>query len=115
MEFELLSKWGGLLGLIISVITGVWTLISKSTKPFDDRLDAQDTKLDKIEEAAAAHDRRIQSTEERLTHLPNKDEFHKMQLGMVEMQGGMKLLTKSGEATERTVRRIDEYLRENGK
>ena len=115
MEFELLSKWGGLLGLIISVITGVWTLISKSTKPFDDRLDAQDIKIEKHNDDLKLHDRRIQKTEDELRHLPNKNEVHEIKLAITRLEGVVDKLETSASATQRTVQRIDDYLREEPK
>jgi Protein of unknown function (DUF2730) len=108
MDFEALSRWFGLISLVLSVVTAFWTLVTKSTKPFDDKLSEHGEDL-------KSHDRRIQSVEERMQYLPSKDEVHQMQLAMTEMKGSLSGVSKSLEVTERTVRRIDEYLREAGK
>ncbi len=108
MDFETLSRWVAFVSIVLSVVTAFWTLVTKSTKPFDDKLADHNKDLKN-------HDRRIQSVEERMQYLPSKDEVHKMQLAMTEMKGSLSGVSKSLEVTERTVRRIDEYLREAGK
>lgn len=115
MEFELLSKWGGLLGVLLGIMNGVWLFISRSAKPFNDKFEKVDKAIGVLDECQNSHDRRIQTVEDKMAFLPSKDEVHKMQLAMAEMKGSLGIQTKSLEATERTVRRIDEYLRETGK
>lgn len=108
MEFDVISKWLGLVSLIVSVVTAVWTLISKSTKPFDDKLSGHDEDLKN-------HDRRIQKVEDELAHLPSKTEVHDIKLAIARLEGHFGKLEASAAATERTVRRIDDYLREETK
>jgi peptidoglycan hydrolase CwlO-like protein len=108
MEFDLISKWGGLLALIISIITGIWTLISKSTKPFDDRLDAQDTSI-------KDHDRRIQAVESEIKHLPSSKDVSELTVLVTKLQGDLGVLDNSIKSLTRTVDRMDRALRENGK
>ena len=115
MEFELLSKWFGLIALIVSVVTGIWTLISKSTKPFDDKFATQAKDIDKNCEDLKLHDRRIQKVEDILPHLPSKDEVHQIRLLMSDMNGNMGKMESTMTATQRAVQRIDDYLRETGK
>lgn len=115
MEFDLLSKWGALLGVLLGVMNGIWLFISRSAKPFNDKFEKIDAVIGKLDECDDGHDRRIQTIEDKLAFLPSKDEVHKMQIAMAEMKGSLGIVAKSQEATERTVRRIDEYLRENGK
>lgn len=115
MEFELLSKWSGLFALIVGIANGAWLFISRSAKPFNDKFVKTDASISRLDECQDIHERRIQSVEEKMSFLPSKDEVHKMQLAMSEMKGSLGLVGKSLEATERTVRRIDDYLRENGK
>jgi ABC-type nickel/cobalt efflux system permease component RcnA len=103
MDFDAVSKWLGFASLVISVITAIWTLVNKSTKPYDDKLHA-------LEVSKAQHDRRIQSLEEELKHLPNKEMVHQIQLAIARMEGHLGKVEASGAATERTVRRIDDYL-----
>jgi phage shock protein A len=56
------------------------------------------------------HDRRIQTIEGEMKHLPNKDTVNKLQVDMTELKGDIALIAKSSEATERATRRVEEFL-----
>jgi len=100
MEFDLLSKWMGFIALVVSVITGIWTLISKSTKPFDDKFQEHDSEL-------TDHDRRIQKVEDELAHLPSRTEVHDIKLLMAKLEGHVGKIEVTLTAAERKLDRIE--------
>jgi len=62
------------------------------------------------EKKLTEHDRRIQSVEGELKHLPDKDTVHRLQVDMTEMKVQMVTIVKASEATERATRRVEEFL-----
>lgn len=58
-----------------------------------------------------AHDRRIQAVESELKHLPDKDSVTELKLAMSKLEGTVGLLGESLGSVQRTVLRIDDWLR----
>ena len=110
MEFDLLSKWMGLIALIVSVITGVWTLISKSTKPFDDRFDKLDKDITRLDDTQDSHGVRIQKVEDEMAHLPSKNEVHDIKLLMAQLEGHVGKIEVTLQAAERKLDRIERSI-----
>lgn len=110
MEFDLLSKWMALIALIVSVITGVWTLINKSTKPFDDRFTKQGEAITKVEDTQKEHERRIQKVEDEITHMPSKNEVHEIKILMTKLEGHIGKMEVTLQASERKLDRIERSI-----
>jgi hypothetical protein len=60
-------------------------------------------------------ERRVQKMEDMMPHLPDRKDFHEMQLTMTRMEGRLNALTDNLAVNSKVVTKIDEYLRENGK
>lgn len=103
MDFDTASKWIGFVSLVISVITAIWTLVSKSTKPYEDKLQA-------LEVSKVDHDGRIQSIEDELKHLPDKQMVHEIQLALVKLEGHFSRLEATLNASERKLDRIERSI-----
>lgn len=56
------------------------------------------------------HEHRLSKVENDLSHMPNTETVHQLQLAITEMKGNMGIMAKSSEATERTTRRVEEFL-----
>ena len=93
---------------IIALGTQVKTILGAGEKKLDERLTKAETKL-------IDHDRRIQSVEDELKHLPDKDTVTDIRLAMAELKGTVATLGESVGSISRTVHRIDDYLRNEGK
>lgn len=61
------------------------------------------------------HDRRIQSVESELKHLPDKDTVTELKLAIAELKGTVGRLDEQLGSVGRTVHRIDDYLRKDDK
>lgn len=72
-------------------------------------------RLAKAEKTLVDHDRRVQRIEDALQHLPSKDSVHELKLAIVEMAGKMSTQGETLGSVSRTVHRIDDYLRQEGK
>lgn len=63
----------------------------------------------------ADHEQRISKVENDLAHLPNAETVHQLQLTIMEIKGQMGVMAKSAEATERTTRRVEDFLMQKGR
>lgn len=103
MDIQPLMPWLSFVAILISVGSSVTMFLTSGARKNGEKIDAQDKKL--IE-----HDRRIQTVENEMRHLPNKDTVNKLQVDMTDLKGQISLIAKSSEATERATRRVEEFL-----
>ncbi|MGB3834466.1 MAG: DUF2730 family protein [Mesorhizobium sp.] len=71
--------------------------------------------MNAIDGAIALHDRRIQSLETEFQHLPNKDSLVELKLALSDLKGTVGRLDESLGSVQRTVLRIDDWLRADRK
>lgn len=102
-SFENLQGWLTLLALIIGLANTAWQFLTKDVR-------ASAAKIKEHGKDLAEHDRRIQTIESELKHLPSKDEVAKLNIAIAEMRGDIKELDGHMESVTHTVRRIEDYL-----
>jgi peptidoglycan hydrolase CwlO-like protein len=98
-----LKDWLGVVALAISLLTSVYAWITSKAKANAEHLKAVDAKLVDL-------DRRVQSIESELKHLPNKDDVNELKLGMAQLDGTVGRLDESLSGVSRTVRRVEGFL-----
>lgn len=102
-----IKEWAGPLAAIVSVGTLFFAWLTaggkQAGKDLADHKRATDETLDD-------HGRRIQSMEDAIKHLPDKDSLHKIELTMKDLQVQFASLTAAAQATERTARRVEDFL-----
>jgi septal ring factor EnvC (AmiA/AmiB activator) len=98
-----LKDWLGVVALAISLLTSVYAWITSKAKANAEHLKAVDAKLVDL-------DRRVQSIESELKHLPNKDDVNELKLGMAQLDGTVGRLDESLSGISRTVRRVEGFL-----
>jgi hypothetical protein len=108
LDLAALKDWLGLIALLISVGTSVVLFVGSGAKANASKLDKQETKL-------IDHDRRIQAVEAEMKHMPDKDTVNELKLAMSDLRGNVNTLAESVGSISRTVHRIDDYLRQEGK
>ena len=100
MDLETLNRWVAIFALLIGIANAVWFWVTspgkEARKRFDDMLDNLKT-----------HDRRIQTVENEVKHLPTKDDMAKLDLKLTRVE-------TECESMGRTLRRIDDHLRSKG-
>lgn len=106
MDLDIITRWLGVVALVLSLINMLWTLINRGTKDIS-------TKMQQYRTDLVDHDRRIQELESNMKHLPTKQEIVNLQLAVSKVEGHMGKMEVSVESMVHTVRRIDDYLREN--
>jgi len=100
---EQLKEYAGLLAVLISIGSTVWLWLTAGSRSNTDE-------LRKVGEALDGHDRRIQSVEQEIKHMPSRETVHKLELTMKDMQTQLAAMAASSEATERTARRVEQFL-----
>lgn len=99
------------IAFVISVFT-LFGLIKNALSSGEKKLEER---MSKAEKTLVDHDRRIQRNEDKLEHLPSKDSVTELKLAIVEMGGKMNTQAETLGSVSRTVHRIDDYLRQEGK
>jgi hypothetical protein len=93
-----IQPWLAVIALVISIGSSLFMFLTSGAKQTATKVDAIDARLSKIEGE--------------MPHLPNKENVHKQQLDISEMKGEIGIIKKSIEATERTTRRVEDFLME---
>jgi Protein of unknown function (DUF2730) len=105
MSFEQMLKWAGLISLVLTIVNMAWILVNRGTDEFSKKQQRHEDKL-------IDHDRRVQAIEGELKHVPSKDQFQTMQLVVAKLEGHMGKVESEVSTINHTVRRIDDYLRD---
>lgn len=96
MDLAPIVPWLSLIALLISIGSSVTMFLTSGAKN-------NATKL-------AEHDHRISRLENDIAHMPSKESVHQLQIDLTEMKGQIGVMAKSSEVTERTTRRVEEFL-----
>jgi hypothetical protein len=98
----------GLVALLLSslnLIAHVRTMLSQGEKKLDERLTKAEHKL--IE-----HDRRVQSLEGEIKHLPDRETAHRLELALTKISGRLDTLDERLNPIAATSGRLQEFLLE---
>jgi hypothetical protein len=114
MEMETLKSWFGFFALVISVGTSAWHVISSGAKKTATDL-ADFRKQDSAEKtsflgAIAALEKRLQSVESDMKHLPDAEAVMSMRIAIERLEGKLGRMEASQEGMSRTVTRVEDFL-----
>lgn len=126
--YDLLGTFSVVAPIAFSIAGAIYTFFASRSKANDQRLDEITKRLDQVElgitaagHSAAAlasidkslidHDRRIQSMEGELKHLPDKDAVNELKLAISDLNGTVKAMDAQLGGLSRSVNNIDGYLR----
>ncbi len=105
-----ISQYGAIVLALIAIAGHIKTWMSSGEKDLEKSVKALTDDGAAAEKKLTEHDRRIQTLEAEVRHLPNKDAVHNLQIDLTELKGHVATMAKSAEATERTTRRVEEFL-----
>jgi uncharacterized protein HemX len=116
---DVLKEWAGLIAVLMAVGTGVFSWFTASGRnamiALKEHAEDQALREDQVQHKLAEHDRRIQSAEAELKHLPDKDSVMELKISLADLKGTVSTVTESLGSISRTVHRIDDYLRDRSK
>lgn len=101
MDLSPFVPWLSFAALLISVGTSITAFLTSGAKRNATTL--------------ADHEHRIAKVENDIKHLPKKESVHQLQIDLTEMKGQIGIMAKSSETTERTTRRVEEFLLSKGR
>lgn len=110
MTFDL-AVIGGLVALAVSIfnlIAHVRTMMSQGEKKLDER-------VTKVEAKLVEHDRRVQSVESEIKHLPDRDMAHRLEIAVEKMSGRLDTMAETLKPIRATTERMNELLMDQGK
>ncbi len=100
----------GLFASSAVIITGLYLKFKAEGKsPPADRLDTS-TKIETVAKRLDGFDKRLARVESDIEHLPTREEFHQMELGMVKLQERTVGIERTTESTGRAVGRIEDFM-----
>ncbi|MED5550051.1 MAG: DUF2730 family protein [Pseudomonadota bacterium] len=98
-----IKGWSGLVATLLSIGGILYTWFTAQGRMNETRISAH-------ADALVEHDRRIQTIEGELKHLPSKEDLSEVKLAIANLAGQFGRMEESGQGTSRAVRRIEEYL-----
>lgn len=114
-----LKSWAGFIAILVSLGTIVWAWLTSGAKHTQADLDkfklAEAERWEKIDAVFIEHERRVQTIESELKHLPSQKSVHELQLTLKDMQVEMAKIGASADQSARTAARVETYLLEHGK
>lgn len=103
MDLQALMPWIAAVLSISTLLTNIYTIFTSPS-----RKNAAD--INKMHGDLVNYDRRIQAIEGEMKHLPSKESVHQLQLALTDMKGQITTMAKSSDATERGMRRVEEFI-----
>ncbi len=107
MDISPLVPWLSAVSLLISIGVAVTAFLTTGAKQ-------NSRQIADLEEDFEAIDRRVQSLEGEMRHLPDKDAVHRLELTLRDMQVEMAKIAASADQSARTTARVETYLLEKG-
>lgn len=96
MDLAPLVPWLSMIALLISIGTSITMFLTSGAKSNAAKL--------------AEHGHRLTQVENNVRHMPSKESVHQLQIDLTEMKGQIGVMAKSSEVTERTTRRVEDFL-----
>ena len=103
------KDWLGLVAIAISLGGVFFAWLTAGSKDNAKQIDALRQSNEHI---TAEHERRIQTLESEMRHLPDKDTVIDIKLSIAKLEGAFGRLDEKLGGVARTVQRIDGYLKE---
>lgn len=106
MDLQIIMPWLGALALFISLGNSIQTFVTSGSKKVGADLEAAKKTL-------VQHDRRIQTVEDEIKHLPDIQVVHDLQLTLKDLQIEMTAIRAASEQSTRISQRVENWLISN--
>lgn len=105
---DLLGPWFGLVAVVISVGGTLYAFLSSPSKKNAEAVDDLKGNVTKIE-------KRLQTVEDEMKHLPDRDSQHRVELALAQMNGRFEALDERLKPIASTSQRLSEFLLEQAR
>jgi chromosome segregation ATPase len=93
---EPIKEWSGVIATLITIATGIYVFLTAGAKKTATDLDnykkANSEEIAKLVKALADQDRRLQSLESDMRHLPDREQAHRMEMAIQKLTGATEKL-----------------------
>lgn len=100
-----LARWIATAAMALAAINTLWMWVRSGRLPTEAAIEKLDGRLDE-------HARQIQAIEGEMRHMPTKDDLQKVTLGLAQMLGRMDVIQTELASTSRSLRRMEDHMRE---
>lgn len=100
MDIVVIKDWATIAAIMLSTILSLYAVFTKTGKQHEEQL--------------SAHELRLQKIEEEVKRLPDTDAVHSIQMSMKDMQIEMATMAAEAQASNRTLRRMEDFLMNKG-
>lgn len=111
---DIIREWAGPLGALLAIASLLWGWLSSGEKKVAADLAAhkenQAARDKEADDATVGLASRVQLIEANMQHMPDLASLHRLELTMKDMQTQMASMVATSAATERTARRVEEFL-----
>lgn len=107
--------WTSLALALIALLGHAKGYFSSGEKTLVSRLNKAEQDIEGSEKKLIEHDRRIQSVEAELKHLPDRETAHRLDLALAQISGRLDTLDERLNPIAATSRRLQEFLLEQAK
>lgn len=108
MQILDLTPYLALVLAVIAVLTQIKSVLSSGEKKLEERMVKAETKL-------TEHDRRVQTVESDMKHMPDRDTAHRLELNLEKLASQVATLNERVKPIAATNERMMELLLEQGK
>lgn len=108
MDLSIIMPWIGAALSIIALGTQLKAIMSSGEKKLDER-------LTKAENSLVGYDRRIQTVEGEIKHLPTREAQHQIEISLEKINGRLDTLAESLKPIKHNGEMLNELLREQVK
>lgn len=113
---QTLNSWLGLVALLLAIVNTIWIWLRTSgadnAAKFKEIEEDVEQKHAEVCEDLKNHDRRIQALEGEMKHLPSQEAVSALTISITELNGKLGIFDAEMGSLTRTVRRIEDHLRE---
>ena len=109
---DAMKEWLGLIALVVSLGGTAYAWLTAGSKTTAKDLSAFKKEVgEKLDD----HGSRIQAVESDIRHMPDKDAVTDLKLALSELRGAVGILGETVGSVQRTVLRIDDFLKQDKK
>lgn len=108
MDISIIGPWFAAANTALTLGVGLYAIMTRGSKDNAQELKRLEKRLDDSE-------RNIQAIQNDLKHLPDAQDVTDLKLAVTEMRGTIGIQAEVMSRVDRTVQRLDDYLREKAK
>lgn len=108
MPTEFYQSWSGIIATCISIATAIYSWVTRDARQAQAEVKALRDKVEVLED-------RVSKAEGELSHLPDKDTAHRMEMAIARLEGRLETMDERLKPVAAMATRMQDYLIEAAK